>query len=299
MTQYIGGIDAGGTTFKCGLAQVGDGADLNWVARRRITTSEPLETVRACAEFFKSALSDLGTTTESMTGLGLAAFGPLNLDPGSDDYGSLLGTPKPGWSGFPIRQAFSDALGVPVTIDTDVNAALLAEMKIGAAKGATNAAYITVGTGIGAGFASDGNIIGRPRHPEFGHIPVARAEGDEDFAGSCSFHATCLEGMASVTALKQRFGDPVDWDADHPGWSIAADYLAQACRTIHLTTCASRIVLGGGLMSSPFILARIRRRFVEQMAGYLGLAEQNAESMLVTPKFGDDAGLRGAVLLVR
>ena len=297
MTRYIGGIDAGGTTFKCGLAQVGDDMDVKWVARRRVTTSEPLETVDSCANFFRSTLSDLGANTKDMTGLGLASFGPLNLDSESDDFGSLLGTPKPGWSGFRIRQAFVDALGVPVNIDTDVNAALLAEISGGAAEGANNVAYLTVGTGIGAGLASNGHIIGRPRHPEFGHIPVARAKGDDNFAGSCSFHATCLEGMASVTALKQRFGDPVEWDAEHPGWDIAADYLAQACRTLHLTTCAEKIVLGGGLMTSPFILPRIRRRFVEQMAGYLGIANQDAESMIVTPRFGDDAGLRGAVLL--
>ncbi len=299
MTRYIGGIDAGGTTFKCGLAQVGDDMDVNWVARLRVTTSDPLKTVDGCAEFFRRAMSDLGATTKDMTGLGLASFGPLNLDPESDDFGSLLGTPKTGWSGFGIRQAFVDALGVTVNIDTDVNAALLAEMSDGAAQGATNAAYLTVGTGIGAGLASNGLIIGRPRHPEFGHIPVARAKGDGDFTGSCSFHATCLEGMASVTALKQRFGDPIKWDAEHPGWDIAADYLAQACRAIYLTTCADKIVLGGGLMTSPFILPRIRRRFVEQMAGYLGMEDQDAESMIVTPKFGDDAGLRGAVLLVR
>ncbi len=179
MTQYVGGIDAGGTTFKCGLAQVGDDVDVDWVARRRVTTSGPLETVHGCAEFFRRALSELGATTKDMTGLGLACFGPLNLDPESDGYGSLLGTPKPGWSDFPIRQAFIDALGLPVRIDTDVNAALLAEMSGGAATGATNAAYLTVGTGIGAGLASNGLIIGRPRHPEFGHIPVARAVGDD------------------------------------------------------------------------------------------------------------------------
>ena len=297
MTKLIGAIDAGGTTFKCGLARVGDGADAHWVARQRIATAQPLETVEACAAFFKNALSDQGPTTAEMTGLGLAAFGPLNLDPASDGFGSLLGTPKPGWSNFPIRSAFAEALEVPVSIDTDVNAALLAEMAGGAAKGAANAAYMTVGTGIGAGLAANGRLIGRPRHPEFGHIPVARADGDGDFTGSCPYHATCLEGMASVTALKQRFGDPVDWNADHPGWDLAADYLAQACRTLYLSLCTERIVLGGGLMTSPHILHRVRRQFVEQMAGYLDIAEQDAESLIVTPDHGDDAGLQGALLL--
>ena len=298
MTRYVGGIDAGGTTFKCGLARLGSGRDVAWVARRRIPTSGPQDTVERCVGFFRDALSEVGATARDMAGLGLASFGPLNLDAGSDDFGSLLDTTKPGWSGFPIRRAFADALGVPVAIDTDVNAALLAEKSDGAAKGAANAAYITVGTGIGAGFAAGAHILGRPEHPEFGHVPVARAQGDGDFAGVCPFHATCLEGMASVTALKARFGDPMGWGPDHRGWDIAADYLAQACRTAFLTTRADRIVLGGGLMLSPHILPRIRQRFVEQIAGYLGVTEQDAQSIIVTPELGDDAGLHGAIRLV-
>jgi fructokinase len=294
MKKYIGGIDAGGTTFKCGLRE--DGGD--WVARKRIATTSPENTVAESAEFFKDALARLDASTAELIALGLASFGPLNLDSESDGYGSLLGTPKPSWSGFPIRQAFADALRTSVSIDTDVNAALLAEMAEGAAIGVANAAYITVGTGIGAGIATARQIVGRPRHPEFGHIPVERTERDKDFSGVCSYHATCLEGMASVTALKARFGDPVDWEADHQGWDIVADYLAQACRVISLTACAEKIVLGGGLMTSPHILPRIHIQYVNQMAGYLNVDIHDAEDLIVTPHLGDDAGLLGAVLLV-
>ena len=293
MARYIGGIDAGGTTFKCGLKQVGG----DWVARRRIPTARPEETVAACTEFFRNAMGDLGASSSSLVALGVASFGPLNLDAGSQDYGSLLGTPKPHWSGFPIRQAFEEALDIKVCIDTDVNAALMAEMADGTARDVANAAYVTIGTGIGAGLSSGGQIVGRPRHPEFGHIPVSRAKGDGEFGGTCAYHATCLEGMASVTALKARFGDPVEWSADHAGWIIAADYLAQACRIIFLTTCAEKIILGGGFMTSQHILTHIHQSFVEQMAGYLSITSDDAKCLIVTPHLGDDAGLHGAILL--
>ena len=286
--SLIGGIDAGGTTFKCGVRDA-DGA---WVARQRVPTTSPAETVAACARFFREAAGDGG-----LAALGVGSFGPLDLDPDSGTFGALLATPKPGWSGFAIRDAFAKALGCKVALDTDVNAALLAEMASGAAKGADTCAYVTVGTGIGAGLAVAGRVISRPRHPEFGHIPVARAPGDDGFAGVCPFHGACLEGMASVTALRARFGEPSDWPADHSGWDAAAHYLAQACRVLFLTTAATRIVLGGGLMTSPHILARVRAAFVAQVGGYVGADAVLANDLIRTPEHGDDAGLVGAAML--
>ena len=288
MTKLTGAIDAGGTTFKCGLRNEHG----EWLARKRVPTTTPEATIAACTGFFDSAIGG-----RPLHALGVGSFGPLDLDPGSATFGSLRSTPKAGWSGFAIRDAFQDALGCQVALDTDVNAALLAEMTSGAAEGAESCAYITVGTGIGAGVAVGGRIIGRPSHPEFGHIPVAPAPGDEGFGGVCSFHGNCLEGMTSVTALRERFGDPVDWSPDHEGWDIAAHYLAQACRVLYLTTCATRVVLGGGLMLSPHILERVRKSFYRQMGGYLGVDVGVADALICLPEHGDDAGLVGAALL--
>src|SRR5579871_1442830 len=79
--------------------------------------------------------------------IGIASFGPLQLDPAAPDYGAMLPTPKPGWAGCAIlatlREAFPRAC---LRIETDVGAAALAE-----AGGLANLAYVTVGTGIGAG----------------------------------------------------------------------------------------------------------------------------------------------------
>ena len=288
MSELFGGIDAGGTTFKCGIM---DGEE-RWLARRRITTTTPERTLAECADFF-------ARSGFALRALGVASFGPIDVDPDSPGYGTIQLTPKPQWSGVNLRRVLAEALRVPVVVDTDVNGALLAEMTDGAAAGARTAAFITVGTGIGAGIVSHGQWLARPAHPEFGHIPVQPHPRDSGFTGSCPFHGSCLEGMASVTALSARFGPPLDWPDAHPGWEVAADYLAQACLSLCLTLRPDRIVVGGGLMLAPHMLARLRTAFDDRMNRYLGAASPTGATLIHTPGHGDDAGLYGAVLLGR
>jgi len=283
-----GGIDAGGTTFKCGVSD----ADGTLLETHRVPVTSPEETLETCAAFFRAAGGG-----QAPAALGIASFGPIDVDPHSPDYGTILQTPKPGWANTNLRAFFSDALGVLPAIDTDVNGALLAEMSRGAAKGANSAAYITVGTGIGAGVHVNGAFAGRPTHPEFGHIPLRRHPDDKDFEGTCPFHGDCLEGLASVTAMRARWGEPKDLQPDHPGWTIIADYLAQACRVLTLTLRLEKIVIGGGLMLAPHLLGLVRKAHDDQMAGYLGSEGISGTELIDTPGLGDDAGLIGAVLL--
>lgn len=284
----FGGIDAGGTTFKCGLA---DSAGM-LVEKARVPVSSPAETLAGCADFFRSAASGC-----ELQALGLASFGPLDVDPASTGYGRLLKTPKTGWSGTHLREYFAGALDVPVWVDSDVNGALLAERTRGAAVGASSAAYITVGTGIGAGIFVNGEFAGRPGHPEFGHIPVRRHLRDIGFEGVCPFHGDCLEGVASVSAMRARWGDPEAMSPDHEGWTIVADYLAQACRVLTLSLRLDRIIIGGGLSLAPHLISQVRTAYDQQMAGYLGDGAPSGSRLIARPSLGDDAGLIGAVLL--
>ena len=282
------GIDAGGTTFKCGVSDT----DGNLLNKHRVRVTSPEETLSACAEFFKSVTSD--TKIEA---LGIASFGPIDIDRTSTSYGTILSTPKPNWSGTDLRGFFSRALNIKTHVDTDVNGALLAELLSGAAQGASSAAYITIGTGIGAGLFLNGDFAGRPTHPEFGHIPLKRHPDDSAFEGGCPFHKDCLEGLASVSAMRTRWGEPKDLATDHHGWGIIADYLAQACRVLTLTLRLDRIVLGGGLMLAPHLLAMIRSAYDHQMGNYLGDMSVTGDALIDRPAHGDDAGLVGALLL--
>jgi len=285
----IGGIDGGGTTFKCVISD--EHGNLLAGERFDVTTSD--ETLAACAKFFTKSATQSGLTIER---LGIGCFGPLNLEPASLTYGALLETPKPGWSHVGIRSFFTSKLSLPVSIDTDVNAALAGEMLWGSGRGLSSAAYVTIGTGIGAGIFANGHFIGKPAHPEFGHIAVHRHRAD-DYAGLCVFHNDCLEGMASAKALEMRFGLTKNLAQDHHGWDIEAWYLAQACQSLFLSFRPQRIILGGGLMLADHLLERVRLAFVERINGYLGMDVQQATNLITRPELGDDAGVLGAVSL--
>lgn len=282
------GIDAGGTTFKCGVSD----ANGNVLSKHRVHVATPEETLSACAEYFKSV-----TSKSNLKALGIASFGPIDIDRTSKTYGTILATPKPNWAGTDLREFFTDALATETVVDTDVNGALLAEMTTGAAQSASSAVYITIGTGIGAGIYLNGHFAGQPTHPEFGHIPIKRHPDDTSFAGICPFHGDCLEGLTSVSSMRARWGEPKDLAPDHQGWVIAADYLAQACRVLTLTLRVERIILGGGLMLAPHLLDMVRSAYDRQMANYLGDRTIAGRTLIDRPALGDDAGLCGALLL--
>ena len=288
--QFLGGIDAGGTTFKCGIVDEAG----TFIDKLRVPVTTPEETLQSCSEFFQAAARH-----SPLRALGIASFGPIDVDPMSEGYGTILTTPKPNWSGRNLKIHFERTLDVQTVVDTDVNGALLAEMTFGAAKGAGSAAYITIGTGIGAGIYANGGFLGRPSHPEFGHIPLRRHSEDRDFEGVCPFHGDCLEGLASVTAMRARWGEPKLLSPEHAGWLIMAHYLAQACRVLTLTLRLDKIVLGGGLMLAPHLLKLVQEDYDQQMAGYLGQQEISGAKLIATPALGDDAGLIGALHLAR
>lgn len=290
----IGAIEAGGTKFICAVGS----AHNQIMARKTIDTGAPDETLAKCAKFFQVCKEEYGKIER----LGVAAFGPLDLSSKSPNFGSLLKTPKAGWSGVNFIEYFQGALSVPVSLHTDVGAAVLAEVKWGAALGCHSAVYVTVGTGIGAGVYVNGKLLPGLIHPELGHVAVPRAEGDSGFSGVCPFHVDCVEGLASGPSMKARWGEPAEnLLADHPAWDLEAFYLAQLCRTITLSLSPERIVLGGGVMAHEGLLADIRHKFSDVMGSYLPIAERTGglDKYISGPVLGDISGLAGAFALAQ
>jgi fructokinase len=288
-----GAIEAGGTKFVC-AAGYGP-TELIESLRAEIPTSTPPVTLRAIAAFFERARQERGP----LAGIGIAAFGPVDLDPRSRTWGRILATPKSGWSGVSLVEPL-ERFGCPITIDTDVNAAALAEGCLGAGIGARSLAYVTVGTGIGGGVVVDGRSMKGMLHPEMGHILVRRDARDADFAGTCPFHGDCLEGLASGPALVARWKAPVEsWPETHPGLEIAGGYLGQLAATIALMVSCERIVFGGGVMSGGRLLAFIRQAADRQLNGYLPIQARAGgfERYIAAAALGNLAGLTGAMLL--
>jgi len=279
MSALVGGVEAGGTKFVCAL-----GRDGEIVAETRIATTSPAETLAAALAFFKHQ--------GSPAALGVASFGPIDLDERSPTHGFITTTPKPGWAHTDVAGPLRRALGVPVAFDTDVNAAALAEQRWGAARDAGSVVYVTVGTGIGGGAVVNGRPVHGLAHPEMGHARIPHDRAADPFAGACPHHGDCWEGLAAAPALAARWGvSPQSLPDDHPAWALEAHYLALGLANIILTLSPERLVLGGGVLARSDLLERVRI----DVRGLIGDYVRSAD--IVPPALGNRSGVLGALAL--
>jgi fructokinase len=241
------------------------------------------------AEFF---------TGKDIAALGIACFGPIDLNRSSETYGFITTTPKLPWKNYDICGYFKKALNIPVGFDTDVNGSMLGEATWGCAKGLDTAIYITVGTGIGVGVLAGGNLLHGMLHPEAGHI-LMPVRSDDTYPGKCPYHGTCLEGMASGPAIEARWGSPAKELADKPEvWDLEAYYLAHALTSYIMTLSPQRIIMGGGVMHQPQLIGKVRAYVKEMVNGYLLTKElEDLDSYIVLPSLDDNQGIMGALKL--
>lgn len=287
----LGAVEGGGTKTTCAIGRSAG----RWLERTTLPTRDPGSTLHAAAEFFAEAQRRHG----ALAALGVAFFGPLELRPDRPAYGRLLETPKPGWSGADVLGELGRAIRAPVGLDTDVAAAALAERRLGAARDVESVAYVTVGTGIGVGFAPDPLKAVRLFHPEAGHLTVRRVPGDE-FAGVCPFHGDCLEGLASGPAIRARWGAELRaLPAGHPATAVIGAYLGQLAVCIALLVPVERVIFGGGVMAGGALLPFIRAAARDGLRGYVGPLSDSAalDRYISGPGLGEHAGLAGAFLL--
>lgn len=284
--QLLAGVELGGTKV---VALLGRGPDI--VDSLRVPTTTPAATLSAVTEWLAAARARHG----GFGALGIASFGPLDLDPGSRDFGTITATPKPGWQGTALAAYFGKQFAVPIAIDTDVNGAALAEGRWGAAQGLASHAYLTIGTGVGAGIVAGGRTLQGRSHPEFGHIRVRRSPED-CFAGHCPFHGDCLEGLIAGPALAARSGrDPAGIPAGDPLWDAVRADLAEALAILCLTVSPQRILIGGSVGLNPALdRHRLRQAVDARLAGYLPPLPADA---IAAPALGDRAGPLGAIAL--
>ena len=287
IVDIYGAIEAGGTKFVCG---VGTGPeDFRFSS---FPTLAPDVTVRRIAEFFRERMP--------LRAVGIGSFGPVDLDPASPTYGYITSTPKEGWRQFDLAGAVGRALGSPVAIDTDVNAAALGEARWGAAQGIPDFLYLTIGTGIGGGAMVRGEVVHGLVHPEMGHVRIPHDLSRDSYPGGCPFHGDCLEGLASGPAMEARWGQPAqDLPADHPAWELEAHYLALGLANWVCTLSPRRVVMGGGVMRQPQLFPMVRAELARLLNGYIQARAilNEMECYVVPPGLGERAGVLGALAL--
>ncbi|MDL2205582.1 ROK family protein [Eubacteriales bacterium OttesenSCG-928-N13] len=285
--MLLGALEAGGTKM---VASIGDEHG-KIIDRASFPTLSPSETMPALIAYFKQ---------HAIEGLGIACFGPLDLNHDSDTYGYITTTPKQGWGNYPILPELCSALGVPTEIDTDVGAAALAEFELGAAKGLGSCLYMTVGTGVGGGVIANGALVHGLVHPEVGHILLKPHPKDPTPNGFCPFHEGCLEGLAMGPSFDKRWGiSSKDLPTDHIGWEIEAYYLAQLCEMAIVVLSSECIILGGGVMQQKFLFPMIREQTLKLLNGYVAHDRvlNHIDQMIVEPGLGIHSGVTGALLL--
>ena len=293
--EIYGGIEGGGTKFVCA---VGTNPD-NILDEIRFPTSDPETSISTAISFFREfeIREDV-----KLKAIGIACFGPLDPQPTSPTFGYVTTTPKPGWKNTDFAGIIQRTFDIPVGFDTDVNAAALAEITWGAAKGLESCLYLTVGTGIGGGAVINGQMIHGLMHPEMGHIRIPHDKVKDPFAGNCPYHGNCLEGLASGPSLEERWGQRGEiLPLDHPAWKLEAHYLALALVNFILVLAPQRIILGGGVMEQAVLFPLVRTEVLELLNHYLNTPRllNGIEAYIVPPTLGNKAGVLGGIALAQ
>lgn len=296
------GIELGGTKVVCAIGR-GPGSAIE--ARVSLETGEDSSGLLARVVAW---MQEQHARVGAIEGIGVASFGPVNLDRASTGFGRITTTPKPGWANTdvlaPLRRAFP---GVPIGFDTDVNGAALGEHRWGGARGIDDFVYITIGTGVGGAAFVRGMPVHGLMHPEMGHMLLPTLP-DDGFQGACRIHGRCWEGLCSGPAIAARCGCPAEsLAADHPAWEAVTRSVGEALATLTLVLSPRRIIVGGsvrkaGRLGEEAFFRRVRDALARALGGYIAvepLSPEGLERFVVAPHLGDDAGVCGAFALAQ
>lgn len=190
---YVIGVDLGGTNTVFGIVnQRGDVLYDDSIRTQEFSTAEA---------FVEAGLACMKPLIEKAGGIDQIKAMGIGAPNGNYYTGSIEYAPNLPWKGIvPLSKMFSDALGIPVAMTNDANAAALGEMIYGVARGMKNFIVITLGTGVGSGIVINGQLVyGHDGFAgELGHVTMVRgAEGRQCGCGRTG----CLETYCSATGV--------------------------------------------------------------------------------------------------
>ena len=292
--KLFGGMEAGGTKFVCMV-----GTDPGHLLKEvRFPTTTPCETIHKVIEFFLPYAKN-----RKLAALGIASFGPLDLNAGSPTYGYITTTPKAGWGQTDLYGEIQRNLPVPIAFDTDVNVAAFGEQYwIPENRSLDPFLYMTVGTGIGVGVIANGSPVHGLMHAEAGHFALPHDWQRDPFPGICPYHGDCLEGLASGLSMNKRWGQrPEDLPDLHVAWNLESDYVALALVNLIYAYSPQRIILGGGVAQHPGLLQEVRCKVKQFMNGYVQspLLLEKIDEYILPPALGNRSGGLGAIAMAK
>jgi glucokinase len=314
MSEIFVGIDVGGTNVKLGLFD----SELKMIHKTSITTEAdmgPEVVINNMAEAVKELLSEAGFSLQDIVAIGIGTPGPAKYSEGI----IIRSTNMPKFKNTPICKMLNERLGAPVVFDNDANVACWGEYSVGAGKGVKDIAFFTLGTGIGGGIVSNGELVHGcdENGAELGHMIIYPG------GRSCNCgQKGCVEAYASADSTARRATEAVEAGAesslkkvlDEKGKITAKDVyehlasgdklakeitdgtaeaLAITCINMLHTTEPKRIIFTGGMIAAgDVLLNRIKYYFDEHI---WTLKKETVEICFAT--LGEDTGIIGAAAL--
>ncbi|MDQ6715771.1 MAG: ROK family protein [Actinomycetota bacterium] len=295
--EVVVALDIGGTRVKAALVA----SDLSVLASSAEPTPPDIGTVLGdvVESTTRRLVADLRLQGGEVSLVGCGVVVPGLVD---DVAGVGVLSVNLGWRDLQIRTAVESRMEVPTSVGHDVRSGLVAEARLGAARGATDALFVPVGTGIAGALMLDGSVVAAGGWAgELGHV-VVDPQGPECPCGGRG----CLETIASASAIAREYavrsgravdaeevarlagdGDPVATAV----WGRAVAALADAIVTTVTITGVDLVMMGGGLtQSGEALLAPLRAEIAARLTF-------QRPPRLVPAALGDRAGCLGAACL--
>jgi predicted NBD/HSP70 family sugar kinase len=294
----FGGVDFGHSSVRVAIADL-SGALIAESRTDLDVDNEAERAIVAAVEGLSALATEAKLARRRLLGVGAAISAPVRRDSGSLAAAGIL----PGWDAISLRGELQGRLGVPVHVANDANLGALAEVRTGAARGASNVVYLMLSSGIGGGLVLDGALF--TGHSgmtgELGHIPV-----DPHGALCRCGNRGCLETVAGAQRLledlrpalgaaatleeaasRARDGDPA-CAARFAAAGIAAGRVAGGiCNVVN----PELVIVGGELIVAGDLLVEAVREGLTQTA----IPPVRADVRVVAATLGDRAELLGAI----
>jgi glucokinase len=305
------GIDAGGTKLLGGVI------DEQMVVHHRVHRTWRGADRQETLDIFTDAVEEVRAAASDVEVIGFGVPALVESETGMTRWSNHL----PALDGVPFRDLMSERLGLPVVVDNDGNASMLAEARSGAAAGARHAVMVSLGTGIGGGLLVNGEVYRGSTGvgAELGHV-VLQLHGP-DCPGDCPGKG-CFEALVSGNAIGreglrvaqeqpdsqlgqrltagQEISGGVVTEMAHDGDPVAREVLDEIGRRLGFglaglvnTFNPEVIVIGGGAVRGGDMLLEPARAVVAERA----LEPAREVVRIVAAHYGDEAGMMGAALM--
>ena len=316
MSEIFVGLDVGGTNVKIGLFD----SELERISKTSITTEAdmgPEVVINNMAQAVKELLAEAGFSLQDIVAIGIGTPGPAKYSEGI----IIRSTNMPKFKNVPICKMLNERLGAPVVYDNDANVACWGEYVVGAGKGVKDIVFFTLGTGIGGGIVSNGELVHGcdENGAELGHM-IIYPDGRSCNCGQKG----CVEAYASADSTARRATEAIEAGAESSlkkvldekgkitskdiyqhlakGDKLAkeitdgtAEALAITCINMLHTTEPKRIIFTGGMIAAGDVLLNRIKDFFDKHIWTL--KKETVEICFAT--LGEDTGIIGAAALAR